>query len=511
MSSANDRDRQGSRSSRRHRVSTVSRKDSLARRKNDGPAGGDIDSRRSGRSGQPLGSRPQPGHAVADRQSKGRGAGGPSRRPATGPLHPRLSLTPAGEQYVAACRRILDQLQEADRAASGEYLVPLGELVVAARWRSAAACAARSRHVPGRSLTRSRVRLVLSDRNAELIEDHVDVAVRIGALPDSSLSATRAGAVRNLVCASPGFVARYGMPHEPDDLAKLDCVTFEARPGAWRFGTREIPVRARLAVTTAEAAVDAAVAGVGVTRVLSYQADAALAAGRLVAMLEAFEPDPLPVTCCMRARGRCRSRPANFWTRRCPGCAASWASAAPGPRRPAPCRRPRHTAPDSRRLHDRAADQGAQHRPCRRAGVEQAEALAALAGMQPHRQCVLLTLSNGHSTCVAANSASSGPDREPRPAACGHQHQRRPAAQQAEPQRSRRPAACVEPGRQPIHQQAAAYPRGVGGRGQDGRDVEALDHGDREQHRDRVGGGVGEQPDPQEPPERAAQSGPGRA
>jgi DNA-binding transcriptional LysR family regulator len=131
--------------------------------------------------------------------------------------------------------------------------------------------------------------------------DRVDLAVRIGALPDSSLFATRIGAIRRIVCGSPGYFAQRGVPQSPRELSGHDCVTFEGlmAEDRWVFpsGKSEItvPIHSRLIVTTAEAAVDAAVAGVGLTRVLSYQAAGALRAGSLALALEEFEPASWPV------------------------------------------------------------------------------------------------------------------------------------------------------------------------------------------------------------------------
>lgn len=147
------------------------------------------------------------------------------------------------------------------------------------------------------------VRLILSDRYLHMIDEHIDVAVRIGALADSSFVATRVGFVRRIVCGSPAYFAEHGMPKVPADLAALDCVTFSGAVSvaAWGFakpGTKAeqaIAIRSRLSVNTAEAAIDAAVAGVGVARVLSYQAAQAVAHGKLRIVLAKFELPSLPV------------------------------------------------------------------------------------------------------------------------------------------------------------------------------------------------------------------------
>jgi DNA-binding transcriptional LysR family regulator len=212
----------------------------------------------------------------------------------------RLTLTAAGDGYVAACRRILEEVDEAERAAAGEYSAPRGELIVAAP-----IVFGRLHVLPVvidflNAHAEIAIRLTLADHNVNLLDEHVDVAVRIGALPDSSLVATRLGAIRRVVCASPGYFAARGVPRTPADLAAHDCIDFAGVSGAaWRFTGRKaesaVAVRARLVVNTAEAAVDAAIAGLGITRVLAYQAAPALHAGTLALALTDVEPEPSPV------------------------------------------------------------------------------------------------------------------------------------------------------------------------------------------------------------------------
>jgi DNA-binding transcriptional LysR family regulator len=145
------------------------------------------------------------------------------------------------------------------------------------------------------------VQLVLSDRNADLVGDQLDVAVRIGALRDSRMIAIRVGSVRHVVCASPDFLRAHGTPETPHDLAALPCITFGTAPAtSWSFASkrragRTVAVRSRLVVNTAEAAIDAAIAGTGIARVLSYQVAPALAERRLRIVLRDHEPEPLPV------------------------------------------------------------------------------------------------------------------------------------------------------------------------------------------------------------------------
>lgn len=213
----------------------------------------------------------------------------------------KLTLTDAGEAYLAAARKILEQVSEAERAAAGEYLAPRGNLAIAApivfgRLHVLPIATAFLADFPDID-----IQFVLSDRNADLIEEQIDMAVRIGPLADSSLVAARVGVVRSVVCASPAFLKSRGLPRTPDDLAALPCITFgSTAANAWTFsskgrGARAIPVRSRLVVNTAEAAIDAAIGGVGIVRVLSYQVASAVAERRLRIVLADDEPEPLPV------------------------------------------------------------------------------------------------------------------------------------------------------------------------------------------------------------------------
>jgi DNA-binding transcriptional LysR family regulator len=213
----------------------------------------------------------------------------------------RLTLTDAGRSYLAACKSILDQLGEAERAATGEYSSPRGDLTVTAplvfgRLHALPIVTEFLRVYPDIN-----VRLVLSDRMTNLFEEHVDAAIRVGELPDSSLLATRVGGIYRVVCASPAYLAEHGTPKSPAELSHHECVTFEglSSPESWSFkgakGETSVAVRSRLAVNTAEAAIDAAICGVGITRVLSYQIAVVERAGTLVRVLRSFESTPTPV------------------------------------------------------------------------------------------------------------------------------------------------------------------------------------------------------------------------
>ena len=222
----------------------------------------------------------------------------------------KLTLTDAGSDYVAACKRILEDVVEAERSVSGEYSEPRGELVIAAplvfgRLHVLPVTADFLKVHP-----QVDVRLSLSDRVVNLMDDHVDLAVRIGELPDSRLTAMRIGTVHRVICGSPAYFAERGMPEVPDALSAHACISFDALSAAdsWRF-TRDgiesaVPVRSRLIVNTAEAAIDAAIAGVGLTRVISYQVADALHAGSLQLALRDYETDLAPVSMLFDGRRR---------------------------------------------------------------------------------------------------------------------------------------------------------------------------------------------------------------
>ncbi|HKD68642.1 MAG TPA: LysR family transcriptional regulator [Candidatus Binataceae bacterium] len=209
-----------------------------------------------------------------------------------------VRLTEAGERYIASCRRILVDLQEAELVAAGERSAPRGVLNVTAPL------------LFGRLYVRPlldayldiypavQARLLLLDRVVNLIDEGMDAGVRIAHLPDSGLIAVKAGEVRRVTCASPAYLGRRNPLREPSDLASHECISFSGAFPAdvWTFaGGKSVRVRPRLTVTEAEAAVSSAVEGRGVTCVLSYQAEQELARGRLKLILEQFEPPPLPV------------------------------------------------------------------------------------------------------------------------------------------------------------------------------------------------------------------------
>lgn len=224
----------------------------------------------------------------------------------------KLTPTKAGAAYLESCRRLLGDVEETERAVKGEYSEPRGALTL-----TAPLVFGRLHVLPVvnaflAQFTDITVRLILSDRTLDLVEEHVDVAVRIAKLPNSDLIALRLGTVTRVVCGSPAFLAAHGTPQTLAALAAIPCVTFSdlAAGQGWLFATTDrkavqaVQVRSRLHVNTAEAALDAASAGVGLTQVLSYQAAPLVAEGKQVIVLRSFELDPVPVSLVHVGHGR---------------------------------------------------------------------------------------------------------------------------------------------------------------------------------------------------------------
>lgn len=213
----------------------------------------------------------------------------------------RLRLTEAGLRFLASTRRLLAELDEAERSAAGETATPTGHLRLTAsltfgRLHLGPVVAEFLRLQP-----RVTVSLVLLDRVADLVEEGFDAAVRIAHLPDSTLVARHVGEVRRLLVASPGYLASHGTPARPEDLRRHELIAFTGLGPArdWRLAEAGRPlslaVTPRLTVNDTLAALMAAERGEGITTALSYVAAPLLAAGRLVPVLAAFAPPPVPV------------------------------------------------------------------------------------------------------------------------------------------------------------------------------------------------------------------------
>ena len=213
-----------------------------------------------------------------------------------------LSLTGEGRGYLARCRRILADVEEAERALVSGNLEPRGEL------RLTAPVTFGQRHVAPvvvdflKRYEKVRVELLLLDRVVNLLEEGIDLAIRIGELADSSMIAIQIGTMRQVVAASPELLARSGRPTSPDDLAGLPCVHFRGlgTGDVWRFSTGtsdwSVPITSPFGTNQATPAVEACVAGLGFGRFLAYQAAPWIESGELQIVLADFESDPAPVS-----------------------------------------------------------------------------------------------------------------------------------------------------------------------------------------------------------------------
>jgi len=212
-----------------------------------------------------------------------------------------VRVTDLGAQYLADARRILEELDAVDEAIGGSYNAVRGGLMV-----TAPVVFGRLYLIPGvvEYLNRypdTSVSTLLLDRVVNLVEEGVDAGIRIGELPDSSINAALAGKVRRVVCAAPAYLKKHGAPKRPEDLKRHALISSSSvtTTGEWRFAEGRKPiaikVRARLTVSNNDAAIEAAMLGFGLTRLLSYQVAPLLASGKLEIVLPRYEPEPLPI------------------------------------------------------------------------------------------------------------------------------------------------------------------------------------------------------------------------
>jgi DNA-binding transcriptional LysR family regulator len=215
----------------------------------------------------------------------------------------KLTLTDAGLAYVSAARHILALVKEQEREATGEFITPRGDLVV-----TSPVTLGRTHVVPEiidflAEFPDINIKLMQSDRNVNLVDAHVDLAVRIGHLPDSGMIATRVGSMRIVMCASPAFLESHPAPAHPDALADLPTIVFNGpmlSPG-WRFRLPDtgdfttIAVNPRLLVSAPDAAAHAAIRGVGITQLLHYHIADAVEAGTLRIIMTEYECEPVPI------------------------------------------------------------------------------------------------------------------------------------------------------------------------------------------------------------------------
>jgi DNA-binding transcriptional LysR family regulator len=211
-----------------------------------------------------------------------------------------VKLTEAGGRYLEDCRRILMDIQETEAAAAGSYATPTGTLTV-----TASVLFGQIYVLP---ILTEYLQLYLNvvgralflDRITNIIDEGIDVAIRIGHLTDSSYSAVRVGSVRRVICGAPDYFENHGVPSAPSDLTnhRIISVTSAWTSLDWHFGQeggKSVRVSPKLFCNTNEAAINAAISGWGLTRVLSYQVGPALVDGKLRTVLSDFEEEPLPI------------------------------------------------------------------------------------------------------------------------------------------------------------------------------------------------------------------------
>ena len=212
-----------------------------------------------------------------------------------------VRVTEAGQRYLDDARRVIAAADEADEAAAGINAEPRGQITV-----TAPVLFGRLYVMPGivdymQRYPQTQVTALFLDRVVNLMEEGIDVGIRIGDLPDSSFKAINVGHVRRVVCAAPTYLAKHGMPKAPDDLRKHHIIAAGTTTPTveWRFAhagkSSTVRIKPRLGTTSNDAAIEAAVRGAGITRLLSYQIAAQLAAGELKIVLNKFEPAPLPI------------------------------------------------------------------------------------------------------------------------------------------------------------------------------------------------------------------------
>ena len=208
-----------------------------------------------------------------------------------------VRATEVGQRYLDDARRILAEADEADEAAAGVNAAPRGHLAVTApvlfgRMFVMPVIVEYLNRYPDTAVS-----AVLLDRVVNLLEEGLDVGIRIGELPDSNMQATSVGSVRVVLCASKEYLRGHGVPRRPEELLQHSIIASSAGSASinWQFSGRVLHIEPRLTVTTNDGAIDAALRGFGITRMLSYQVSPYLIDGALRTVLEEHEPAPRPI------------------------------------------------------------------------------------------------------------------------------------------------------------------------------------------------------------------------
>lgn len=208
-----------------------------------------------------------------------------------------VRVTDAGRRYLEDAKRILGELAEADDAVTGISGEPGGHLAI-----TAPVLFGKMFVLPGlvdylKRYPKMEINALFLDRVVNLVEEGIDIGIRIGELADSTMLARRVGKVRRVVCASPTYLTEHGIPQTPDELSQHTIITANGLNASsdWKFINKTIKVKPRLSFATNDAAMEAAIAGFGITRLLSYQIAPALESGKLNVILEDYDNAEIPI------------------------------------------------------------------------------------------------------------------------------------------------------------------------------------------------------------------------
>ncbi len=225
-----------------------------------------------------------------------------------------VKLTEAGERYLADCRKILAEVEEADRHAAGIHAAPRGSVSVSAPLLFGCMVVTPILLDLIDRYSEISVRTLFVDRIVHLLDEGIDVVVRIADLPDSALSAIYVGSVRRVLCAAPSYLAEHGVPRDLSDLDRHQFIIHTAMTpgGEWAFDdngrSQGYRPNSRLLLNNGDAAIKAATQGHGITRVLSYQVAPLIESGALEIVLEHLEPPPAPVHVLHKEPGQTSAR-----------------------------------------------------------------------------------------------------------------------------------------------------------------------------------------------------------